>query len=74
MLSMLKLLRSSGKYRQDSCPSGLRLCFHYLLWVLLLVGTSRAVTSAEPLALHPKNPHYFLFRGKPAILVTSGEH
>jgi hypothetical protein len=27
-----------------------------------------------PLALHPKNPHYFLFRGKPAILVTSGEH
>jgi hypothetical protein len=35
---------------------------------------SRAIPSAEPLALHPKNPHYFLFRGKPAILVTSGEH
>ena len=29
---------------------------------------------AEPLRLHPQNPHYFLFRGKPAILVTSGEH
>jgi hypothetical protein len=29
---------------------------------------------AEPLALHPENPHYFLFRGKPAVLVTSGEH
>lgn len=28
----------------------------------------------RPLALHPDNPHYFLFRGKPAILVTSGEH
>jgi hypothetical protein len=28
----------------------------------------------EPLALHPKNPHYFLFRGKPTVLVTSGEH
>ena len=26
------------------------------------------------LALHPENPRYFLFRGKPAILVTSGEH
>jgi hypothetical protein len=24
--------------------------------------------------LHPENPHYFLFRGKPTILVTSGEH
>ena len=27
-----------------------------------------------PLALHPENPHYFLFRGKPTILVTSAEH
>jgi hypothetical protein len=30
--------------------------------------------SPEPLALHPHNPHYFLFRGKPTILITSGEH
>ena len=29
---------------------------------------------AEPLKLHPDNPHYFLFRGEPTILVTSGEH
>jgi hypothetical protein len=27
-----------------------------------------------PIALHPENPHYFLWRGKPAVLVTSGEH
>src|SRR5579859_4177307 len=27
-----------------------------------------------PLSLHPDNPHYFLFRGKPAVLITSGEH
>ena len=27
-----------------------------------------------PLALHPDNPHYFLFRGKPTVLITSGEH
>ena len=38
--------------------------------VALLAG----VAAAEPLRLHPKNPHYFLFRGKPAVLVTSGEH
>lgn len=29
---------------------------------------------ATPLALHPDNPHYFLFRGKPTVLITSGEH
>lgn len=28
----------------------------------------------KPLALHPDNPHYLLFRGKPTILITSGEH
>jgi len=27
-----------------------------------------------PLSLHPENPHYFLFRGKPTVLLTSGEH
>ena len=32
------------------------------------------VEAASPLALHPDNPHYFLFRGLPAILITSGEH
>ncbi len=40
-----------------------------IVWVLSL---SAAV--AEPLRLHPRNPHYFLFRGSPAVLVTSGEH
>jgi hypothetical protein len=29
---------------------------------------------AATLALHPENPHYFLFRGKPTIVITSGEH
>ena len=30
--------------------------------------------AARPLALHPDNPHYFLLRGKPTVLITSGEH
>ncbi len=29
---------------------------------------------AGPIRLHPENPHYLLFRGKAAILVTSAEH
>ncbi len=30
--------------------------------------------AGEALSLHPKNPHYLLFRGKPTVLITSGEH
>src|SRR5688572_33481249 len=30
--------------------------------------------SSKPISLHPDNPHYFLFRGKPTVLVTSAEH
>jgi hypothetical protein len=33
-----------------------------------------AMGQDKPLALHPDNPHYFLFRGKPAVLITSTEH
>ena len=41
--------------------------------VLLCIPHSvRAVPA--PLSLHPANPHYFLFRGKPTVLITSGEH
>jgi hypothetical protein len=29
---------------------------------------------AQPISLHPQNPHYFLFKGKPTILITSAEH
>lgn len=43
-----------------------------LLFVLAAAMDLRA--AAEPLRLHPDNPHYFLWRGKPTVLVTSGEH
>lgn len=33
-----------------------------------------ALGAESALRLHPDNPHYFLFRGKPTILITSGEH
>lgn len=33
-----------------------------------------AVAANKPIALHPDNPHYFFWRGKPAVLITSGEH
>lgn len=39
--------------------------------IVLLVATWAV---AAPLSLHPENPHYFLWQGKPTILITSGEH
>src|SRR5690242_10507075 len=29
---------------------------------------------AEPIRAHPNNPHYYLFRGQPTVLITSAEH
>ena len=42
-----------------------------LFWPLIL---GAAIASAQPLRLHPQNPHYFEFAGKPVVLITSGEH
>jgi hypothetical protein len=42
--------------------------------MLLLMLSLLAATPNEPIKLHPDNPHYLLWRGKPTILVTSGEH
>jgi hypothetical protein len=33
-----------------------------------------AASPADLLRLHPENPRYFLFQGKPTVLITSGEH
>ena len=38
------------------------------------VVTTHAESVHVPLRLHPENPHYFQFRGKPTVLITSGEH
>jgi hypothetical protein len=42
----------------------------------LTLGLTAAAAAGpgRPLALHPENPHYFLFRDRPAVLVTSTEH
>lgn len=39
--------------------------------VLSLAGL---VPAAEPIRLHPENPHYFEWRGRPTVLITSAEH
>src|SRR5262245_57054677 len=47
-----------------------------IIWTGFLIFCSIApgADPQPPLALHPDNPHYFSFRGKPAIVVGSAEH
>lgn len=33
-----------------------------------------SVFGQKPIALHPKNPHYFIYHNKPTVLISSGEH
>jgi len=42
--------------------------------IFSLITLAANASARDPLALHPENPHYFLFRGKPTVLITSGEH
>lgn len=51
---------------------------HKALFSLAVLSTGLfpafAGQASAPIALHPDNPHYFRFRGKPTVLITSGEH
>ncbi len=42
------------------------------LFPLLLLMTLSA--TAQPISLYPGNPHYFLYNGRPTVLITSAEH
>ena len=37
-------------------------------------AAKRSASTREPFTLHPDNPKYFLFRGKPLALIAAGEH
>ena len=43
------------------------------IWVLMPLVAATGGRS-EPIRAHPDNPHYYLFRGQPTVLVTSAEH
>ena len=41
------------------------------IFVLTVTGLS---AQEKPISLNPLNPHYFNYKGKPTLLITSGEH
>lgn len=49
---------------------------HSTLGMAIVWGVSllAAGESPAPIALHPDNPHYFSWRGRPTVLITSAEH
>jgi len=44
---------------------------NFIFFFLLIIGLN---SFAQPISLHPQNPHYFLYKGKPTVLITSAEH
>jgi len=43
---------------------------HLIFFLTILTGTA----FTQPISLHPENPHYLFYKGKPTVLVTSAEH
>jgi hypothetical protein len=42
--------------------------------IIPVIVLSSCIKSPTPISLHPENPHYFLFRGQPTLLIGSTEH
>jgi hypothetical protein len=69
--------------KQDSAPgyvAGTKLTIRACFLLLSFIGSSfcsgatKSARKLNPIQLHPQNGHYFMWRGKPTILITSGEH
>lgn len=50
------------------------MCSQLSVITLFMLIVSLGCSAVAPLALHPENPRYFLFRGKPTVLISSAEH
>lgn len=42
--------------------------------ICLIACQPKILEKVDVISLHPENPNYFLYKGKPTILITSGEH
>ena len=56
-------------------PSAI-ICLLFVLFSCEYFGDSqkKQIPLEGPIQLHPENPHYFLYKGKPLALITSAEH
>jgi len=53
----------------------MRIISIFSLFFPVFLSACAGISGTEsPISLHPDNSHYFLFRGEPTVLITSGEH
>ncbi len=45
-----------------------------MLLVVVMLQSCNSNNGTKPISLHPENTHYFLYKEKPVVLITSGEH
>jgi hypothetical protein len=45
-----------------------------MFFAAFLFLSKNIFAQTQPISLNPENPHYFFYKGKPTVLITSGEH
>jgi hypothetical protein len=50
------------------------LLLHAIIFAATFFVSKNIFAQPKPISLNPQNPHYFLYKEKPTILITSGEH
>jgi len=63
-----------GQHHIPVLPGKKQCLMAALILGTMLGGWPVLAAQFDPIALHPENPHYLLWRGKPTVLITSGEH
>ena len=78
---LAELKAQRARRRSDGVDAGVRTRSRSSRWRRLRLRSpiglaAQAVPDGrrQTLRLHPDNPRYFLFRGKPTVVITSGEH
>ncbi|MGB2807020.1 MAG: hypothetical protein WBC22_04740, partial [Sedimentisphaerales bacterium] len=72
------MFKPVNKMRLSGGLASVRMTMFVCATVLSFAGSAVFVSAAQPakrarpIQLHPENGHYFLWRGKPTILITSG--
>jgi hypothetical protein len=44
------------------------------LFIVLCTACCISFATADPIGRHPDNPHYFIYKGKPLVLITTDQH
>src|SRR5262249_27564460 len=74
-----RVAAAEGKNEGTRLTEGWGMCWFRIsasifLSLVLPLFLRAARQGQAPISIHPDNPKYFLFRGKPLVLITATEH